>query len=140
MNELGEFMGTRFAMEIQDSELLQSIYLICPVPLHPKKERKRGYNQSYLLAKGLSDQSGIPIDSQSLVRKQFLSTQTRKTRWERWENVESILELASPDAFEGKHILLIDDVVTTGATLEGCAGTIHKSCQARISVLTLAIA
>ena len=140
MKELGEYLGAQFALEIRDSELLQSIDLICPVPLHPKKERKRGYNQSYHLAKGLSEKSGIPIDNHSLVRKQFSSTQTRKTRWERWENVESIFELTHPEAFDGKHILLIDDVVTTGATLEACAATIQKRCQARISVLTLAIA
>jgi ComF family protein len=140
MKELGEYMGAQFATEIRDSDLLQSIDLICPVPLHPKKERKRGYNQSQHIAIGLSEKSGIPVDNRSLVRKQFSSTQTRKTRWERWENVESIFEVANPEAFEGKHVLLIDDVVTTGATLEACAATILKHCQAKISILTLAIA
>jgi len=140
MKELGEYVGALFATEIQDTDLLRSIDMICPVPLHPKKERKRGYNQSYHIAKGLSEKSGIPIDNRSLIRKQFSSTQTRKTRWERWENVESIFELTSPGAFEGKHVLLVDDVVTTGATLEACAATILKNCQAKISILTLAIA
>ncbi len=92
------------------------------------------------MAKGLSVQSGMPIDSWSLVRKQFSSTQTWNTCWERRQTVESIFELASPDVVEGKHILLIDDVVTTGATLEAWAATILKGCRVKISILTLAIA
>jgi ComF family protein len=138
--ELGEFMGSRYAGEIKDSNFTQHIDLICPVPLHPRKERKRGYNQSYHLAKGLSDVLQIPIANDALVRKTFSSTQTRKTRYERWENVEDIFQVISPVSFTKKHILLIDDVVTTGATLEACAATILKSCDCKISLLTLAIA
>ena len=138
--ELGEFMGVRFAREIQNSDFIQDIDTLCPVPLHPKRERRRGYNQSYHVAKGLADTLNIPIDSHSLIRKKFSTTQTKKSRYERWENVEDIFELRTPEIFEGKHILLIDDVVTTGATLEACANTIKKGCDCKISILTLAIA
>ena len=140
MKELGEFMGMQFALELTGSDFIKPIDLICPVPLHPKKERKRGYNQSYHLAKGLSDILNIPIENQSLRRKMHSTTQTKKTRFERWENVEGIFEITNPTAFEGKHVLLIDDVITTGATLEACASAILKNCQAKISILTLAIA
>lgn len=138
--ELGEFMGVRFAREIQNSDFIQDIDTLCPVPLHPKRERKRGYNQSYHVAKGLADTLNIPIDNHSLIRKKFSTTQTKKNRYERWENVEDIFELKTPKMLEGKHILLIDDVVTTGATLEACANTIQKGCDCKISILTLAIA
>ncbi|MGQ7871414.1 ComF family protein [Sunxiuqinia sp. sy24] len=140
MKELGEYMGAQYALELQNSEFIGAVDLICPVPLHPKKERKRGYNQSYHLAKGLSDKLGIPIEREALIRRKFSSTQTKKGRYERWENVEDIFELHQPEAFAGKHVLLIDDVVTTGATLEACAATILQNCPAKISILTLAIA
>lgn len=140
MKELGEMMGRQLAYEIKDSDFIRPVDLICPVPLHPKKQRKRGYNQSDYFAKGLSEILGIPIDNQTLRRKKFTSTQTKKTRFERWMNVEGIFELVHPGTFENKHILLVDDVVTTGATLEACAQTILSGCNAKISVATLAIA
>ncbi|WP_430971608.1 ComF family protein [Sunxiuqinia rutila] len=140
LKQLGEYMGAQFALEIQDTKWIQSVDFLCPVPLHPRKERKRGYNQSYHLAKGLSDKLGIPVEQEALIRKKFSSTQTKKGRYERWENVETIFELRHPERFEGKHLLLIDDVVTTGATLEACGATILRDCSAKISILTLAIA
>lgn len=140
MKELGEFMGAQFASQLIDTIFIQPVDLICPVPLHPRKERKRGYNQSYHLAKGLSSQLNLPIENGALIRKKFSSTQTKKNRYERWKNVEDIFEVKNPNAFEGKHVLLVDDVVTTGATLEACAQTILNLCKARISILTLAIA
>lgn len=138
--ELGEFMGNRFAEEIKQADWIRKADLLCPVPLHPKKERKRGYNQSFHIAKGMAQSLQIPISRQDLIRKKFSSTQTRKARYERWENVSEIFELKTPAAFEGKHVILIDDVVTTGSTLEACAQTILNKCQCQISVLTLAIA
>jgi len=138
--EIGEFLGERFA-----SELLQAVDFphpdfICPVPLHPKKERKRGYNQSDHIALGLAKQLHAPIIRDNIRRVIYTGTQTRKSRYERWKNVEGIFEVVDPDLFEGKHLVLVDDVVTTGATLEACAGAILSCCNARISILTLASA
>jgi ComF family protein len=138
--ELGEMMGKQFALNLIGSEFIKQVDLICPVPLHPKKQRKRGYNQSYHLAKGLSDGLGIPVDSRTLQRKIHTDTQTKRSRYERWENVDGIFEITDPKVFENKHVLLVDDVVTTGSTLEACAQTILKSCQAKVSLAALAIA
>ena len=138
--QLGEYVGKIFGANLQQDPLIVSADLICPVPLHPKKERKRGYNQSYHIALGLSQSLNIPVDRTNLVRSSHTSTQTRKSRWERWQNVEGIFELQNPAKFNDKHIILVDDVVTTGATIEACATAIKSACNARISVLTLAIA
>lgn len=140
MKELGEFMGIHFAHQLKNSEFIKSLDFICPVPLHPKRERKRGYNQSYHLAKGLSDTLDIPLENQVLKRKIHSTTQTRKNRFERWQNVDGIFEVQNIHVFQNKHILLLDDVVTTGATLEACSQTIIKNCNAKISIATLAIA
>ncbi|HKJ43247.1 MAG TPA: phosphoribosyltransferase family protein [Sunxiuqinia sp.] len=140
MKELGELMGQQLAHEIKNSEFIQPIDLICPVPLHPKKERKRGYNQSFHFAKGLAEILDIPIDSQAVRRRVFTSTQTQKSRFDRWLNVDGIFELTEPEAFNNKHVLLVDDVVTTGATLEACAQSILSSSDSKVSVATLAIA
>ncbi len=137
---IGEFMGERFGSEIQSVPDFEGVDFICPVPLHPKKERKRGYNQSYHIALGLSRSLGVPVNQSNLRRAVHTSTQTRKSRFERWQNVDGIFELAKPELFDGKHIILVDDVITTGATIEACALAILSSCQARISILTLAIA
>ena len=138
--ELGEVMGSQFGRELANTDFVRSIDVICPVPLHPKKLRKRGYNQSYHVAKGLSDVLNIDVDHQNLRRKVHTATQTKRSRYERWENVEGIFEIANPGLFEGKHLLLVDDVVTTGSTLEACAQSIINSCQAKVSLATLAIA
>lgn len=140
LKEIGELMGERFGCELRQAGEFEDIDLICPVPLHPKKERKRGYNQSYHIALGLSKAFQVPVDTTNLKRVVFTATQTRKSRFERWQNVDGIFEVADPKQLEGKHLVLVDDVVTTGSTLEACAHSIHKSCKAKVSILTLAIA
>lgn len=140
MKKLGEFIGKQFAIELKDSDFIQEVDLIMPVPLHPKRERKRGYNQSYHLAKGLSEILNIPVENHVLRRKLYSVTQTKKTRYERWENVEDIFELANPEVLNRKHILLVDDVITTGSTLEACAQCILSRCNAKVSIATIAIA
>ncbi len=138
--QLGERMGWLHGIELRDSEFASSIDFICPVPLHPKREKKRGYNQSQQLANGLGSAMNKPIRNDILVRAIHTKTQTRKNRFERWQNVDGIFELTKPEEALGKHILLIDDVVTTGATLEACAAAIKKCSDAKISIITLAIA
>lgn len=138
--EIGEYFGEHFAAELMQTGLSPVPDYLCPVPLHPKKERKRGFNQSYHIALGLSRQMHVPVLKDNLRRLGNTATQTRKSRYERWENVENMFEVVNPDLFDGKHIALVDDVVTTGATLEACATAILSCCDARISILTLAMA
>jgi ComF family protein len=140
MKELGAEMGKHFAIDLMQSDDFSSIDLICPVPLHPKREKKRGYNQSWWIALGMASQMHKPVSMGNLIRVTATETQTRKSRFERWQNVEGIFALTHPEAYAGKHILLVDDVVTTGATIEACAQTILSKTDARVSIATLATA
>lgn len=140
MKELGAEIGKHFGIDLQKSPDFSSVDIICPVPLHPLKEKKRGYNQSWWIASGIAAQMCKELSDDNLKRITATETQTRKTRFERWQNVEGIFELTNPNAFSGKHILLIDDVVTTGSTLEACAQAILSKTKARVSIATLATA
>jgi len=140
MKELGEEMGKHFGIDLLRSREFQSIDVVCPVPLHPSKEKKRGYNQSWWIASGIAKQMNKELSNNNLYRTTATETQTRKSRFERYLNVDGIFELRDPAAFSGKHILLIDDVVTTGATLEACASAILAKTSSKISIATLATA
>jgi ComF family protein len=140
MKELGEEIGKHFGIDLMRSPGFSSVDVICPVPLHPQKEKKRGYNQSWWIASGMARQMQKELSDDNLKRITATETQTRKTRFERWQNVEGIFELTNPEAFSGKHILLVDDVVTTGSTLEACAYAILSKTDARVSIATLATA
>jgi ComF family protein len=140
MKELGAEIGKHFGIDLLQSPDFSSVDVICPVPLHPLKEKKRGYNQSWWIASGIASQMKKELSDDNLKRITATETQTRKTRFERWQNVEGIFELTNPNAFSGKHILLIDDVVTTGSTLEACAQAILSKTKARVSIATLATA
>ena len=140
MKEIGEEVGKHFGIDLLQSPDFLSVDVICPVPLHPNKERKRGYNQSWWIASGIARQMQKELSDDNLKRVTATETQTRKSRFERWINVEGIFELTNPEAFSGKHILLIDDVVTTGSTLEACAQAILSKTNARVSIATLATA
>jgi ComF family protein len=137
--QIGFVMGKYFGSELQDS-VFKDIDLIVPVPLHPKKLKTRGYNQSERIGAGLSESTTIPQDTQTLVRKIFTETQTKKNLEERRKNVESVFDISNPLRFRGKHILLIDDVVTTGSTLVACADEILKIEGTTVSIACLAIA
>lgn len=140
MKELGEEIGKHFGIDLMRSPGFSSVDVICPVPLHPQKEKKRGYNQSWWIASGMARQMQKELSDDNLKRITATETQTRKTRFERWQNVEGIFELTNPEAFSGKHILLVDDVVTTGSTLEACTYAILSKTDARVSIATLATA
>jgi len=140
MKELGAEMGKHFGIDLLRSEDFSSVDMICPVPLHPKREKKRGYNQSWWIAQGIASQMQKPLSIGNLIRVRATETQTLKNRFERWQNVEGIFDLTNPEAFNGKHILLVDDVVTTGATIEACAQAILSKTDARVSIATLATA
>ena len=128
------------AKELMRNGLFDDIDALVPVPLAKKRERERGYNQSMMLAKGVSEVTSLPIANQVVRRTRFAGSQTRRGRWERNENVEDVFELQDADSISGKHLLLIDDVVTTGATIIACAKEMQKASNVRISVLALGFA
>jgi ComF family protein len=140
LKELGFITGQRFGSALNKSVEFNSVDVVVPVPLHPKKQKIRGYNQSEWIAKGISETMNKPVSVGNLQRNLHTSTQTRKNRYERWENVENIFEVIQPDEFAGKHILLIDDVVTTGSTLESCALQLLLIENVKVSIATLAFA
>lgn len=140
VSRLGIFLGRRMAAELMPSGFFQDIDYLVPVPLHEKKKRQRGYNQSEMLAEGISSVTGIPVSDRLVIRGQFTETQTRMKAHERWTNVSGAFVCSAPEAFEGKHILLVDDVMTTGSTLVSCADALSGVSRLRISVLTLALA
>ena len=138
--EVGIKMGILFGYDLIQNSSYQDIDAIIPVPLHPKKEKKRGYNQSAEICKGLSESMNRPVISGNLVREFHTSSQTRKGRFERWENVSGIFNVKNEASLTGKHLLLVDDVVTTGATLEACCEPLLKIPGVRVSIATLASA
>lgn len=136
---VARYLAREYAGEIKDDGFFSGIDLILPVPLHRFKLWKRGYNQTEYLARGLKDATGSAIGS-NLVATRGHSTQTRKGSYMRWLNTRNIYDVVHPDELEGKHILVVDDVITTGATLLACCEAIHRSAPtATISVLTLAV-
>ena len=135
--EIGVVMGRMMAKELMRSGLFEGIDAIVPVPLARKRERQRGYNQSLELARGVSEVTGLPIANKVVRRTKFVGSQTQRGRWERNENVEDVFELVDSDSISGKHLLLIDDVVTTGATIIACAQEMRKASNVKFSVLAL---
>ncbi len=138
--ELGEVMGRYMAAELSSGGFFDGVDMIIPVPLHRKKQKLRGYNQSEWIARGIASVTGIPLCAECMIREKNTETQTRKSTFERWENVEGIFRLCDTVHFEGKHVLLVDDVLTTGATIVACASAFAGVSGIRISVLTLAVA
>lgn len=140
LKELGFETGKKFAYQLLESPDFAEIDVIVPVPLHQRKEKKRGFNQSEWIANGIAKVLKKPVNTTLLNRKIFTSTQTKRNRYERWQNVENVFVLNNPDEIENKHVLLVDDVVTTGATLEACAIHILKQPGTKVSIATLAYA
>jgi len=138
--DVGERLGQLFGTDLIRSVPYRNIELLIPVPLHPKRERKRGYNQSAEIGKGMSASMGIPMLSGNLIRNLYSNSQTNKGRFERWENVKELFGVNYPKSLEGKHLLLVDDVVTTGSTLEACAQVLLKIPGTRVSIATIACA
>lgn len=138
--EIGEVIGRQFANEIKSSGFFDEIDGIVAVPLARKRQRQRGYNQSLEIARGVSEMTGLPIFDKVVKRTTFEGSQTSKGRWERNENVENVFELTDANAIRGKHLLVIDDVVTTGATIIACAKELIKAGNVKISILALGFA
>lgn len=135
--EVGVRLGELVGAEIKNEARFTDANAIIPVPLHPKKLQQRGYNQSALLAYGMSNRMKVPVEEKWLQRQLHTDSQTRKGRYERWENVSEAFVCAAPQAVLGKTLLLVDDVLTTGATLEACAKPLQQA-GATILIATLA--
>lgn len=138
--EIGLLLGRYMAEELMTSKRFSDVDLLLPVPLHPSKKRKRGYNQCDVLVEGMRQVWTLPYTKQELMRVISTPSQTRKGRLDRWRNVGQAFQVQDPEGMRGKHVLLVDDVVTTGATLEGCIKALEAVPDVRISVCTVACA
>ena len=140
VKEVGAFLGNMYGTQLIQQEKWKKIDMIIPIPLHKKKEKKRGYNQSEWIAKGLSTGMKIPYYTHLLLRSEFTETQTKKSRFHRWQNVKDVFQLTDLEALKNKHVLICDDVLTTGATLEAAVQKMTAVPSIKISVVTLATA
>ena len=138
--ENGYYLGSQFGHSLKPAEWISSVDLIIPVPLHPAKEAKRGYNQSMLIAEGMSEVLNKPANDKLLLRTRDTESQTRKSRAERVDNMAGAFKVNDKAALAGKHILICDDVLTTGATLEACALELIACENVKISIATIGIA
>lgn len=136
--DVGYFAGKMMGESLKQSGRFNSIDALIPLPLFASKEKRRGYNQSAVLCDGISAITNLPVLADSITRTSYSETQTHKNRIERWQNMEGRFELKDPEAIQNKHILLVDDVITTGATLEACGHEILRADNTQLSILTLA--
>lgn len=138
--ELAVKIGQWYGELLKENESIAKSDIIIPVPLHNKKLKERGFNQSEAFAKGLSQSLNIPVSVNNLVRTEYTSTQTRKSKIERWENVKDKFELQNLEEIQNKTILLVDDVITTGATIDACYEALQKANLFNVNVVSLAYA
>jgi ComF family protein len=135
--EVGIYLGRLMGLAMAESNRFSTVDALIPLPLHKSKEHKRGYNQAALLCEGLSGVLNKPTLNNVVTRTAYTETQTRKNRIQRWQNMEGKFELINPSVIENKHLLLVDDVVTTGATLEACGTELLKAKNVQLSIATL---
>ena len=133
--EAGWQLGKWLGMQLQKSNRFTEVQALVPLPLFPDKEKRRGYNQSTVLCEGIAEVLQLPVINDVVTRKRFTDTQTKKGRSDRWTNVDNSFGIRTTELLRNKHVLLVDDVITTGATLEAC-GSVLKNTEG----LTLSIA
>ncbi len=138
--DLASKIGVIFCNELTKVNYFEDVDVVVPVPLHPRKKQKRGYNQSECLAEGMAQSLGVVVKNDILLKVVDNSTQTKKNRFERWQNVEDAYMITDSSSIAGKSILLVDDVVTTGATLEACAKVLLKIPGVKVNIATIAYA
>ncbi len=138
--DLAVLVGKWYAEDLREDPIIGKADYIIPVPLHSKKMKSRGYNQSEEFGKGLAEGLKTSLNTTVLKRKEFTETQTKKSKYERWENVEDVFELITPETFKNKQVVLVDDVITTGATIEACCQLLQQIEGIKISVLSIAYA
>ncbi len=130
-------LGQLTAREIKSKGFFEGIDFIIPLPLSKKRLRERGYNQSEEIAKGIAEETGLTVRTDIVLRRSFQQSQTKLGKWERNENVKGVFRLIKKEDIVGKHILIVDDIMTTGASILSCANELEKAGNLRISVLTL---
>ncbi len=135
---IGFYMGELMGNSLLQSGRFNTIDYLVPLPLYSDKEKKRGYNQSTIICNGVSAAMQVPVLTGNVSRQRFTATQTRKHRTERWKNVEGSFNINNPDAMMGKRILLVDDVITTGATLEACGSILTQIEGLQLYIASLA--
>lgn len=140
MKECARELGKWYGRELCQKDIHKSFDLLVPVPLHKKKQKARGYNQSDLFAEGLSISMGIPFNTEAMERVSERTSQTLKNRLERWNNVKDIYKVKEAMIIKNKHILLVDDVVTSGATFEACARELLNEGARAVSIVAIACA
>ena len=140
MPQIGNLLGNMAGGQLVKNDVFYSVEMIIPVPLHKSRLRQRGYNQSARFADGLAQKLNASVEANNLVRLKATETQTHKSRFLRFENMQEVFAVKQPDRLQNKHILLVDDVVTTGSTLEACAIQLLKIPGVRLSIATIAYA
>lgn len=138
VSDIGTELGKLAGVELEISHFFDGIDVLLPIPIHPKKQKKRGYNQSHFIAKGISNVTGLSVDKTSIIKQINTSSQTKKSRFERHNNVNDSFKLIDRNTLQNKHILLIDDVVTTGSTVETCGNLLKEIPGVQLSLLTIA--
>lgn len=136
--EIGLYFGRRLGEVLLTSPRFAGIDFLVPLPLHHKRQRRRGFNQATILCEGMSEVMDVPIVENLIVRSRATETQTFRSRTERWQNIEEGFQLKQQQGYTGKHLLLIDDVITTGATLEACGSVLQLIPNLKLSIATLA--
>jgi ComF family protein len=136
--EIGVLLGKELGAEMYSSGNFKDIDYIIPVPLHPKRQKQRGYNQSEMIGEGISTITDIPLLTDVLIRNVETVTQTKMNREERWKNVSGKFIIINPEKIENKHVLLVDDVVTTGSTIEACGESLLNIKGLKLSIAVLA--
>ena len=135
---VGLFLGRLMGYELRNSERFSSIDLLIPMPLHPKKQKARGYNQATIICEGIQSVWKKPIAEDAIIRRIFSDSQTSQDRLHRWENMKGIFAVKNQDLLEEKHLLLVDDITTTGASLEALGSVLEPIKGVQISVATAA--
>ena len=138
--DIGIRLGREFGTLLARSEFFQPLDAVVPIPLHPLKEKQRGYNQSAMFGQGIAESMQIPLLQSALLRGTYTETQTQKKRMDRFNNVASVFYIAKPQLIRRKHILLVDDVLTTGATLEAAGIYLQDADAASLRMATIALA
>lgn len=135
--DLGFQLGRLMGIALKESNRFSNIEALVPLPLFFSKEKRRGFNQATVLCEGMAEILFLPVLKDAIIRPQHTDTQTKKGRIERWKNIEGKFELVNTAIIQNKHLLLVDDVVTTGATLEACGSELLKAENVRLSIATL---
>lgn len=138
--DIGIWFGRRMGEALKTSTRFTMPDALIPIPLFAARERKRGYNQAYLLCTGMAENMGIPVWKDIVIRSALTETQTRKSRIERWQNMDGKFSIQDAASIQGKHLLLVDDVVTTGATLEACGQALLTAGNVKLSIATMGFA